>query len=135
MEYWEKLRDPRWQKKRVHVFDRDKFICQMCKDANTELHIHHLVYMKDRDPWDYPDTMLVTLCKNCHAEMKGVMVKDFIVEWVFTGYDLQKLYTMIQNKSIMSIALEYENPLAFIYEDFSVSAFFDKETVNIKNDG
>lgn len=69
-EYYEKLKDPRWQKKRLEVFQRDKFTCQKCFDDenNLTLNIHHLHYEKGKDPWDYPLESLVTLCEECHAE-------------------------------------------------------------------
>jgi len=31
------------------------------------LHVHHLYYVKGRDPWEYPDFALVPLCDDCHA--------------------------------------------------------------------
>lgn len=31
-EYKEKLKDPRWQKKRLQIFERDDWCCQKCGD-------------------------------------------------------------------------------------------------------
>lgn len=64
-EYTEKLKDPRWQKKRLEVFQRDGFKCLCCEDAATTLHVHHLIYSKG-DPWDAPMDTLETLCEDCH---------------------------------------------------------------------
>lgn len=66
--YSEKLKDPRWQKKRLKILERDDWKCQTCGDPKETLHVHHLYYEKDRDPWDYPDESLITLCADCHAE-------------------------------------------------------------------
>jgi len=66
MTYSEKLKDPRWQKKRLKIFERDKFTCQKCADKETTLHVHHRIYLRGKDPWDYPDNCLVTLCEPCH---------------------------------------------------------------------
>ena len=41
--YSQKLRDPKWQKKRLEVLQRDEFCCQLCNDKETELHIHHIL--------------------------------------------------------------------------------------------
>ena len=30
-------------------------------------HVHHLWYESGRDPWDYPDEALVSLCSDCHV--------------------------------------------------------------------
>ena len=32
------------------------------------LHIHHQYYIKDRNPWEYEDDALVTLCADCHQK-------------------------------------------------------------------
>lgn len=65
-EYSKKLRDPRWQKMRLKILERDEFTCQSCMDSESTLHVHHCYYNKGNDPWDYPYTSLVTLCEACH---------------------------------------------------------------------
>lgn len=67
-EYSEKLRDPRWQRKRLEVLQRDEWHCQICFDGESTLHVHHRYYERGKDPWDYPDRALVTLCESCHEE-------------------------------------------------------------------
>ena len=64
--YSEKLKDPRWQKKRLGIFNRDQFECQICGDKETTLHVHHVYYEANAEPWDYADDALVTLCGVCH---------------------------------------------------------------------
>jgi len=66
--YSEKFKDPRWQKKRLKVLERDDWACQICLDDEATLHIHHRYYNKNTDPWDYPMDALVTLCEMCHEE-------------------------------------------------------------------
>jgi 5-methylcytosine-specific restriction endonuclease McrA len=69
MTYSEKLRDPRWQKIRLKVFERDEWKCQRrdCKSPeNTMLVVHHREYRLKSDPWEYPLDWLITYCKNCH---------------------------------------------------------------------
>lgn len=66
--YFEKLRDPRWQRMRLEVMNRDEFTCQNCFDSESTLNVHHRVYVKGRDPWEYPLPALVTLCEPCHQE-------------------------------------------------------------------
>ena len=70
MRYAEKFKDPRWQKKRLKILERDEFTCQICYDKETTLHVHHRYYIRGAEPWDYPDDALVTLCENCH-EIEG----------------------------------------------------------------
>jgi len=64
--YSEKFKDPRWQKKRLQVLERDNWECQICHDTENTLNIHHRYYKKDTDPWDYPSESLITLCEDCH---------------------------------------------------------------------
>jgi hypothetical protein len=67
--YAEKLKDPRWQRRRLEVFQRDKFTCQWCFMDHKTLHVHHLDYIDGREPWDYPMEYLQTLCHECHEEV------------------------------------------------------------------
>jgi len=64
--YAEKLKDPRWQKKRLEIFERDYWQCMRCDCETKTLHAHHLLYIKDKEPWDYESNMIVTLCEDCH---------------------------------------------------------------------
>lgn len=70
MKYFEKLRDPRWQKKRLEVFKRDKFTCQICMDKESTLAVHHKKYVSGKEPWDYKNEFLITLCEKCHEKLK-----------------------------------------------------------------
>ena len=67
-EYYEKLKDPRWQKKRLEIFKRDNFTCQSCFADDITLTVHHLYYEKGKEPWDYPNQALITLCIDCHRQ-------------------------------------------------------------------
>jgi 5-methylcytosine-specific restriction endonuclease McrA len=64
--YAEKLKDPRWQKKRLEILNRDEFKCAHCTDDKITLHVHHIEYKKGCDPWDYPNDNFLTLCTICH---------------------------------------------------------------------
>lgn len=66
--YSEQLKDPRWQKKRLEILNRDEFKCVQCDDDKSQLHVHHVYYLKGKYLWDYPDFLLVTVCKTCHSE-------------------------------------------------------------------
>ena len=67
MAYSEKLKDPRWQKKRLEVLEADNFTCKCCGETTIELHVHHFIYNnKTGNPWDVDKCDLITLCKDCH---------------------------------------------------------------------
>lgn len=65
MTYADKLKDPRWQRRRLEVFNRDSFTCQDCGNTKESLHVHHLGYTKG-EPWDTPGCLLRSLCWKCH---------------------------------------------------------------------
>lgn len=66
MAYKDLLRDPRWQKKRLEIMERDGFACQLCGDEESTLNVHHGYYRRGAKPWEYPDETLHTLCEDCH---------------------------------------------------------------------
>jgi hypothetical protein len=68
MTYSEKLKDPRWQKKRLEIMHAADFQCEECGSKEKTLHIHHRRYIKGREPWDYEDCDLLCLCEDCHSE-------------------------------------------------------------------
>lgn len=66
--YYQKLKHPKWQKKRLEILTRDNFTCQECQDKDSTLHVHHKTYVYGNDPWDYHDNNFISLCENCHKE-------------------------------------------------------------------
>lgn len=66
--YAEKLLDPRWQKVKNTIQLRDQFTCQKCGCKDETLHVHHRHYLAGREPWDYPEQLLVLLCATCHKD-------------------------------------------------------------------
>jgi len=67
-EFAAKYKDPRWQKRRLEILERWGWICLNCGSGEKTLHVHHVGYRRNADPWDYPDWLLVPLCEDCHAE-------------------------------------------------------------------
>lgn len=101
--YAEKLRDPRWQRKRLEILSRDDFTCQKCNSEENELHVHHRYYNFKTEPWDYPNEALVTICKYCHEE-EGVykdsgayLVKILQQEKGFLDSEISELAQIILN--------------------------------------
>ena len=64
--YWEKLKDPRWQRKRLDAMQAAEVACQRCMDGESTLHVHHKQYFKGREPWEYDIGQLAVLCESCH---------------------------------------------------------------------
>lgn len=66
MSYALKIKDPRWQKKRLEILNRDNFKCRFCMDTESTLNVHHLAYVGE--PWEAPNCALITLCEDCHEQ-------------------------------------------------------------------
>ena len=60
--------DPRWQKLRLQIMDRDQWACCKCGDKGSTLNVHHKIYI-GRQPWDTPPRHLQTLCDGCHFDL------------------------------------------------------------------
>lgn len=79
--YLELLRDPRWQKTRLRILERDDWKCRKCGDTRNNLQVHHKKY-ESRLPWETADRFLVTLCQRCHERMTELQneTKDILAE-------------------------------------------------------
>jgi len=61
---------PEWRAKREEILNRDKG-CVICNGSNS-LQVHHRQYHfivrenKFKLPWEYSETLLITLCESCH---------------------------------------------------------------------
>lgn len=57
------------------VQHRDNYHCLKCGKNKTEtvLQTHHTIYKYDLEPWEYPLSDCITLCKGCHAKEHGLI--------------------------------------------------------------
>ncbi|MHC8949245.1 hypothetical protein [Sphingobacterium hungaricum] len=69
--YGAALLDERWKKRRKEILGRDNNQCVNC-GAEEKLQVHHRQYhfeirlRKFKEPWDYPNILMITLCEKCH---------------------------------------------------------------------
>ena len=75
-DYYELLKHPKWQRKRLEIMGRDGWKCTVCGDTETELHVHHKEYIWGRKPWEYPDEIFETLCKAHHKKQHWVYPEE-----------------------------------------------------------
>ena len=64
--YYELLKSPKWQKRRLEILQQHNFACSKCKSEENFLNVHHKIYVKGRKPWEYSDHELTVLCEGCH---------------------------------------------------------------------
>lgn len=118
MKYVSKLKDPRWQKKRLDILNRDKFKCQVCYNGENTLHVHHRIYIRGKEPWEVADEYLVTLCEVCHRyeteEMPDAIVElNEAVKGKFFAYEIQEIaegfkdVEIIYNTQVIAAVIKY----------------------------
>jgi hypothetical protein len=73
--YSDLLKDPRWQRKRLEIFERDNWTCLKCNDSSNTLHVHHTSYIKGRAPWEYEGEYFETLCVSCHDKEHNKVIE------------------------------------------------------------
>jgi len=128
MTYSDKLKSPKWQKKRLQILERDNWQCQYCKDTESQLQVHHLKYLGD--PWDAKNEDLITTCIDCHELISKV-------EFKFTSIIKMKGMISDGNKFIgKGIFNDGMKGFIFIYkgknEGFSLG-FSQDEIIKLKN--
>jgi 5-methylcytosine-specific restriction endonuclease McrA len=105
MNYSEKLLDPRWQKKRLEILGRDMFECRICHSTDKTVHVHHRHYIKGREPWDYPNDLLVTLCHVCHKKEEDAAgsaeeILNTLHHWGYFNFEITDVLNRMINKKI-----------------------------------
>lgn len=121
-EYTEKFKDPRWQKKRLKILERDFYSCRVCQDSENTLNVHHCFYdTKYENPWDHPDKSLVVLCDECHQKehdewiqinkrltnaIRGLGGTLYDLEEVVEGFEKSKLtFAYPPNANVIAFSL------------------------------
>lgn len=86
--YNEKLKDPRWQMKRLEIFQRDNWTCvscnRHCPTFLLTMHVHHIKYLPNLEPWEYDNSHLATYCELCHntEHLIGDQINESLVDLV-----------------------------------------------------
>lgn len=138
MPYWQQLRHPLWQRKRLEVFQRDGFMCMSCLCVDKTLHAHHKRYVKGRMAWEYPLEELQTLCDDCHEKEHEQLV-EFQGAVAVSGMTLPDLTALVRGYSAAGGAfycppgeiqsLEFKEACARVARACEVLSFGDIEKV------
>lgn len=109
MTYIEKLKDPRWQKRRLEIFDRDGFMCQFCRSTTSTLCVHHIIYVGD--PWETPDECLITLCEDCHRTEEALKLFDLYEVVKSCRLTRLDIHLLLQQVAFYMRRYEHESPM------------------------
>ena len=139
-EYFEKLKDPRWQKRRLDIFTRDDYECVSCGSKDKTLTVHHKYYDNNLEPWEYENDSLITLCIDCHEGEQGY--SKLIHPWFnkefktkFSTYDLEVLtnalekvkskYTMSELAQIISEVFDNKKKQDYLFKHCDLYNWLD----------
>jgi len=72
MGYKDDLKTAHWQKRRLEVLEKANWLCEDCgAGGDTQLQVHHTVYIQGRRAWEYGDEFLMSVCDTCHKQRQG----------------------------------------------------------------
>lgn len=89
--WYEFLKHPKWQRKRLEIMERAGFECEECGVDNETLNVHHGYYEKGLKPWEYPDETLSCLCEDCHKRIQALCLELKRRIGLFKPCDLERL--------------------------------------------
>lgn len=73
-EYTELLKTKQWKNFREAILLRDNYSCRVCGSIKNP-NVHHIKYIRGLKPWEYPDDLVITLCRDCHAKVHSIKSK------------------------------------------------------------
>jgi hypothetical protein len=127
---------------RLKILDRDNATCRHCNSKEKTLHVHHMYYTMDESgewlkPWEYPKDSLITLCEDCHKEIKSYEWKEAFAELNVPPFDLIWIAVLLKfcykrrSESYKAYSMySYLKSLLLSSEDLSVHGDEFKETVD-----
>lgn len=91
------LKLPQWRSYSDRIKKRDNNTCQDC-GTTENLQVHHIRYIYDgRQPWQYPEEYVITLCDNCHfnwhqglKSLNGT-INEMLLSGIFPNEILNKI--------------------------------------------
>jgi len=125
-----------WYAKRIMIGMRDGFTCKDCGNRSYYYHIHHTYYLKDRLPWEYEDSALVTLCRTCHRnrhDKESIPVYIQIDKRKFEAPNSNYFYChRCNNSGYLPRYHYYQNGICFsCYGNFIDTTIFSKRLKDI----
>jgi 5-methylcytosine-specific restriction endonuclease McrA len=109
MKYEDKLRDPRWQKRRREILALAGYCCERCMSIEPPLHVHHRAYRDGAEPWEYADDELECLCENCHEDEHGIIDERKIVRLISARGDVRAILKFRGADRPMQVLYESED--------------------------
>ena len=133
--YGEKLKDPRWQKLRLQVFERDEWACQWCYAKKRTLAVHHLWYEKGAEPWEAGMDSLLTVCELCHQqeyEYRNQYESELLEVLRRKGFSAVGILQFVRSFSAVAVPDLFEFRAAGIALSIGDFEFTEKQLVSVR---
>ncbi|MCP4651171.1 MAG: HNH endonuclease [PVC group bacterium] len=126
-EYFNSFKDPKWQKKRLEILERDEFTCRLCKSKDDQLHAHHTVYYEELYPWEYYNYQIITLCDKCHKDEHNGLYENlsiFSSDMRGNGFLSRELVYISENLHFYADKKSFKDEIMFFVTkyDFCIEA-------------
>lgn len=127
LNYSEQLKTKEWKEKRDLIIVRDKFCCKNC-NSTYNLQVHHKKYIFGRMAWEYPDSLLITLCRKCHIKVHKTTIivseKDNLIKNKPKKKSKPKKKKKINNRQKLYLKLSPE--------DLRIQKLYDERKAKLK---
>lgn len=126
-EFWQKYKDPRWQKLRLEKMQSAGFACEHCSATEITLHVHHKIYRRNHSPWEYELLELECLCEDCHEAHHEL--KDALKEAI-TSLDQHAFHELVGYAEALALKQSCEGVIRAIspmHADGISAAFSDHD--------
>lgn len=113
--YFDLLKNPLWQKKRLENLKLANWECINCGNKDDQLQVHHKQYIKGRNPWEYENEQLEVLCNKCHGEMHEMLDA---IKTIISYSDIYEIFNLLKGYVSDDIDAKYDlqNNNSFISE-------------------
>lgn len=107
--YFELLKSPLWQKKRLENLELADWECTNCGNKDNQLQVHHKQYIKGKNPWEYDNEQLQVLCNKCHGEMHEILDA---IKTIISYSDIYEIYNLLSGFGSDNINSKYDLSLS-----------------------
>jgi hypothetical protein len=135
MTYAEKLKDPRWQRRRLELLEAANWKCCECEAADKTLHVHHNFYRSRTQPWDYPAHAYRVLCEDCHsaAESQRRELSDLIEQQYENDHDIAAIIGFLKANKMLCSGGAQNATLRGFGQLWGFAKFFEGDPRDLKN--
>lgn len=141
-DFWRKYKDPRWQKLRLEKMQQANFACEHCEATDSTLNVHHKIYRRGKEPWEYELVDLECLCEQCHEDHHEL---NNALKEAIAGLDRYAFHELLGYAQALALKCECEGRIttispmhadgvsaAFAYHDYDEVLFLPRNEQGVE---